>query len=394
MNRTAISRRRLNLLPVAVALAAAFGAGSVLAQDTVKIGFTGPLSGGAALYGKNVVNGMEMAIKEINAAGLEVGGKKVKLELVALDDKYSPADAAINARRLVQQYQTPAVFVPHSGGIYAMQAFNEQEKFIVMAYSSTPKITETGNKLTIRIPPTFNSYIEPFTNYEMKKFGKKVGMLPGDHEYAKNWSQLFAPAWEKAGGTIASNNPMSYNRSADFYSGVSRVLAEKPDVLFVGGPSEPTALVAKQARELGFKGGFLIMDQAKLDEMAKVTGGLAPLEGSIGVLPVSYDDRVGPKTFAAAYRKAYGADKDPTTESSYNYALTHAVALAMKLAGTTTDAAAIRAKIGEALTKLPKETNAGNFNGVDAVGGTIVDPLVATVEGGKIKPVNLSDLMK
>ena len=371
-------------LPLVAALAAVFGAGTAFAQETVKIGFTGPLSGGAALYGKNVVNGMEMAIKEINAAGLEVAGKKVKLELVALDDKYAPAEAAINARRLVQQYQSPAVFVPHSGGIYAMQAFNEQEKFIVMAYSSTPKITETGNKLTIRIPPTFNSYIEPFTNYEMKKFGKKVGMLPGDHEYAKNWTQLFGPAWEKAGGTIASNNPMSYNRSADFYSGVSRVLAEKPDVLFVGGPSEPTALVVKQARELGFKGGFLIMDQAKLDEMAKVTGGLAPLEGSIGVLPVSYDERVGPKTFAAAYRKAYGADKDPTTESSYNYTLTHALASAMKLAGTTTDAAAIRAKIGEALTKMPTDINAGGFKGVDAVGGTIVDPLVATVEGGKI----------
>jgi branched-chain amino acid transport system substrate-binding protein len=394
MQRHSSIRRRFALLPTALVVMGAFGAGSAFAQDTVKIGFTGPLSGGAALYGKNVVNGIEMAIKEINAAGLEVGGKKVKLELVALDDKYSPADAAINARRLAQQYQAPVVFVPHSGGIYAMQAFNEQEKFIVMAYSSTPKITETGNKLTIRIPPTFNSYIEPFTRYEMKKFGKKVGMLPGDHEYAKNWTQLFGPAWEKAGGTIASNNPMSYNRSADFYSGVSRVLAEKPDVLFVGGPSEPTALVVKQARELGFKGGFLIMDQAKLDEMAKVTEGLGPLEGSIGVLPVSYDERVGPKTFAAAYRKAYGADKDPTTESSYNYAMTHAVAAAMKLAGTTSDAAAIRAKMGEAISKLPKETNAGEFKGVDAVGGTVVDPLVATVEGGKIKPVNLSDLMK
>lgn len=55
----------------------------------------------------------------------------------------------------------------------------------------------------------------------MKKFGKKVGMLPGDHEYAKDWSRQFAPVWEKAGGTIVSNNPMSYNRSADFYSGVS-----------------------------------------------------------------------------------------------------------------------------------------------------------------------------
>jgi branched-chain amino acid transport system substrate-binding protein len=393
--KTVFSRRRLAALPLAILALGAVGAGSAWAQDTtVKIGFTGPLSGGAALYGKNVVNGMEMAIKEINAAGLEVAGKKVKLELVALDDKYAPAEAAINARRLVQQYQTPAVFVPHSGGIYAMQAFNEQEKFIVMAYSSTPKITETGNKLTIRIPPTFNSYIEPFTRYEMKKYGKKVGMLPGDHEYAKNWSALFEPAWTKAGGTVVSNNPMSYNRSADFYSGVSRVLAEKPDVLFIGGPSEPTALVAKQARELGFKGGFLIMDQAKLDEMAKVTGGLAPLEGAIGVLPVSYDDRAGPKAFAEAYRKAYGADKDPTTESSYNYALVHALAGAMKMAGTTTDAAAIRAKIGDALIQLPAKTNAGSFKGVDAVGGTIVDPLVATVDGGKVKPVSLSELMK
>jgi len=388
------SRRRLAALPLAAALAAVLGAGSALAQETVRIGFTGPLSGGAALYGKNVVNGMEMAIKEVNAAGLEVGGRKVRLELVSLDDKYSPADAAINARRLVQQYQAPAVFVPHSGGIYALQAFNEQEKFIVMAYSSTPKITTTGNKLTVRIPPTFDTYIEPFIRYEMKKFGKRVGMLPGDHEYAKNWSQLFAPAWEKAGGTIASNNPMSYNRSADFYSGVSRVLAEKPEVLFVGGPSEPTALVVKQARELGFKGGFLVMDQAKFDEMAKVTGGLAPLEGSIGVLPVSYDERAGSKTFSEAYRKAYGADKDPTSESSYNYTLVHALAGAMKLAGSTTDAAAIRAKLGDALKQLPEKVNAGSFKGVDEVGGTIVDPLVATVEGGRIKPVSLSELMK
>ena len=392
--KTAYSRRRFTALPVAVALACAFAAGSTLAQETVKVGFTGPLSGGAALYGKNVTSGIEMAIKEINAAGLQVAGKKVTLALVALDDKYSPTEAAINARRLVQQYHTAAVFVPHSGGIYAMQAFNEQEKFIVMAYSSTSKITEVGNKLTIRIPPTFNSYIEPFTRYEMKKFGKKVGMLPGDHEYAKDWSSQFAPVWEKNGGTIVSNNPMSYNRSADFYTGVSPVLAEKPDVMFIGGASEPTGLVVKQARELGFKGGFLLMDQAKLDEMAKVTGGLAPLEGSVGVLPVTYDERPGAKAFSAAYRKMYGADRDPTSESSYNYALTHALAAAMKLAGTTSDATAIRAKLSEALVKLPTEQNAGEFRGIDAKGGTIVDPLVATVEGGKIKPVPLTDLMK
>jgi branched-chain amino acid transport system substrate-binding protein len=388
------TRRRFARLPLALALAATFAAAGASAQETVKIGFTGPLSGGAALYGKNVVDGMEMAIKEINEAGLTVAGKKVKLELAALDDKYSPAESAINARRLVQQSKVPAVFVPHSGGIYAMQAFNEREKFIVMAYSSTPKITEVGNKLTVRIPPSFVGYIEPFSKYEMKKFGKKAGMLPADHDYAKAWSALFEPAWKKLGGEVVSNNPMSYNKSADFYSGVSRVLAEKPDVLFIGGPSEPTALVAKQARELGFKGGFILMDQAKVDEMAKITGGLEPLNGSVGVLPVSTDEREGAKTFSAAYRKAFGADRQPTTESSYNYTLTHALAAAMTLAGTTSDATAIRAKLGEALAKLPAKYNAGDFRGIDNVGATIVDPVVVTVEDGKIKPVSLSELGK
>ncbi|MGO4314247.1 ABC transporter substrate-binding protein, partial [Pseudomonas sp. KB_15] len=117
----------------ACAVAALFAATPALAQEVVKIGYTGPLSGGAALYGKNVLSGIQMAVDEINAQGLAVNGKKVKLEVVALDDKYAPAEAAINARRLVQQHKTPAVFVPHSGGIFALQAFNEQEKFLVMA---------------------------------------------------------------------------------------------------------------------------------------------------------------------------------------------------------------------------------------------------------------------
>ncbi|MCM2209726.1 ABC transporter substrate-binding protein, partial [Klebsiella quasipneumoniae] len=80
----------------ACAAAAVLASSPALAQDVVKIGYTGPLSGGAALYGKNVLSGIQMAVDEINAGGLQVGGKKVKLEVVALDDKYAPAEAAIN----------------------------------------------------------------------------------------------------------------------------------------------------------------------------------------------------------------------------------------------------------------------------------------------------------
>ncbi|MDR0478674.1 MAG: ABC transporter substrate-binding protein [Burkholderiaceae bacterium] len=384
--------RRLALTALTVS-ALAFGT-AARAQEVVNIGFTGPLSGGAALYGKNVVDGMQMAINEINAKGLQVAGKPVKLNLVALDDKYSPADSAINARRLVQQSQVAAIFVPHSGGVYALQAFNQQgpSPFIIMAYSSTPKITETGNKLTVRIPPVITGYMAPFSHYEQRHFGKKVGLLPGNHEYAKTWTDLFKPEWIKLGGQIVAENPMSYTQSADFYSGVSRVLAAKPDVLFVGGPSEPTGLVIKQARELGFKGGFLIMDQAKLDEIAKFAGGLPALEGSVGVLPITVDTSAGSTAFAADYAKDYGANRTPTTESSYNYAFVYVLADAMKRAGTTSDPKAIYAQIDAAIKALPPQINAGNFKGLDATGGTLSEPYAAVVEDGKIKPVNLSDL--
>lgn len=377
----------------ACAVAALFAATPALAQEVVKIGYTGPLSGGAALYGKNVLSGIQMAVDEINASGLAVNGKKVKLEVVALDDKYAPAEAAINARRLVQQHKTPAVFVPHSGGIFALQAFNEQEKFLVMAYSSVPRITDAGNKLTIRIPPAYTGYIDPFIKAQMKRYGKNVALVPADHDYAKAWVQAFVPAWEGAGGKVVGNNPMSYTKATDFYTGVSRAIAEKPDVMFVGGPSEPTALVVKQARELGFKGGFIVMDQAKMDEMAKVTNGLTMLEGSIGVMPLVNDTRPAAQAYNAKYKKLHDG-RDATTEMSLNYTMTWALANAMKLAGTTTDSAAIRAKIPDAVKALPKDVNPNEVEGIDAKGGSVADTVVGWVQNGKIAPVRLSELAK
>lgn len=353
-----------------------------MAQDVVKIGYTGPLSGGAALYGKNVLAGMEMAANEINAAGLEVAGKKVKLEIVALDDRYNPSEAATNTQRLVQEHKAIAVLTPHSGGAFAIQAINERLKILLLAYTSVPQISERGNTLTWRIPPEFTTYVSPFIDYAMPRFGKRVGIANADHDYAKAWTAAFKPAWEKAGGTVVADNPMSYNKAADFYSGVSRVLAGKPDVLFIGGASEPTGLVVKQARELGFKGGFILIDQAKMDEVARVTGGYKPLEGAIGVLPMAQIDTPQAQGFVARYQKLYPG-KDPSTEVSYNYTAVQAMAKAMALAASTTDVQAVRAQLNAALKQLPAEVNPHGFAGLDARAGSIVATRLAVVESGK-----------
>jgi branched-chain amino acid transport system substrate-binding protein len=376
---------------LAAASAVALAIGGAAHADEVNIGFTGPLSGGAALYGENTLEGLRMAAEEINAAGgITVDGEKHTINIQALDDKYSPSQAAVNGKRLVQQYNAPVIFTPHSGGTFALQAFNERDGFLVMSYTSVPAVTSKGNKLTVKIPPNFTDYIEPFSRITMDRFGNKLGVANATHDYAKYWTKEFVPVWRELGGEVAAMNPMDYNKSADFYTGVSKVLSEDPDVMFVGGASEPTGLVVRQARELGFKGGFILMDQAKMDEVAKVSGGIKSLEGSVGVVPLDKYENEGAKLFLEKWQEDHNGVA--TSETAYNYFAMYLIAQAMQEAGTVDDAKAIRAAIASAMDKVSVEHNPYDVDGIDEAGNLGADPQIAEVVDGEVVLRKLSEI--
>ena len=376
---------------LAAAGAVALAIGGAAHADEINIGFTGPLSGGAALYGENTLEGLRMAAEEINAAGgITVDGEEYTINIQALDDKYSPSQAAVNGKRLVQQYNAPVIFTPHSGGTFALQAFNERDGFLVMSYTSVPAVTSKGNKLTVKIPPNFTDYIEPFSRITMDRFGNKLGVANATHDYAKYWTKEFVPVWRELGGEVAAMNPMDYNKSADFYTGVSKVLSEDPDVMFVGGASEPTGLVVRQARELGFKGGFILMDQAKMDEVAKVSGGIKSLEGSVGVVPLDKYENEGAKLFLKKWQEDHNGVA--TSETAYNYFAMYLIAQAMQEAGTVDDAKAIRAAIGSAMEKVSVEHNPYDVDGIDEAGNLGADPQIAEVVDGEVVLRKLSEI--
>lgn len=358
--------------------------------DTVTIGFTGPLSGGAALYGRNVLDGLEMAVADINAAGgVTVDGRTVTVAIQALDDRYFPNESATNAKRLVHQYGAPAVFCPHSGGILAIQGFNTTAPpFIIGAYSSEPQILESGNTLTLMIPPKYVIYFDAFARTTMQRHGRRLGRIPGAHAYAKEWTKGFSAVWEAQGGTLLTNNEVDYNTTADFSSVVSKALSERPDVLFVGGPSQATALVIKAAREQGFTGGFVVMDQAKFEEMNKLVP-MAMLENSVGVMPMIAHPDFRAVRWVEQYRKKKGPKFDPPREVSLTYGAMRILARAMELAGTVTDAAAIHARLDEAAATLPDEAKPSDLFGVDEKGHLKQRTIAAHVQGGKFVPLTL-----
>ncbi|WP_082234456.1 ABC transporter substrate-binding protein [Halobacillus massiliensis] len=352
-------------------------------EEVVNIGYSGPLSGAAAHYGERARNGLTLAIEEINEnGGFEVDGKTYKFQLTSLDDKYLPNETASNAKRLLQENETPIIFAPHSGGIQAMQVFNEQENFLIGAYSSEPAVTEAGNELTVRIPPSYDIYLEPFTSYVMEKHGTKLAALPTASQYGKDWTEKLLPFWEEEGGEVVYNSSIDFSKDTDFFTLVTNALKEDPDVMFIGGASEPTAKLAKQARELGFDGGFIVMDQAKFNEMEKVTGTYDTFEGSAGVTPLIHSDYPGTKEFIEKYKAAHG--EDPGSEAGYHYLAMYAFMEAMKAAGSVDDPSAIREHMQEGLDAVPEDKQVYTIKKIDENGGFQTELRVAAVEDGEV----------
>ena len=166
---------------------------------------------------------------------------------------------------------------------------------------------------------------------------------------------------------------------------MTNALNHDPDVLFVGGPSEPTSLVIKQAKELGFEGGFMIMDQAKLEEMSGFLGGTEMLNGSIGVLPIESRDYEAAQTFVKNFKNKYN-EKYATSESALNYQAVYVLVEAMKAAGTVDDPKAIMAAVNDGI-KIYRRTNKFfDYCQLQKMEACKWEVEVGVVEDGKILP--------
>lgn len=344
------------------------------------VGYSGPISGIAAEYGQDIVNGIDMAVKEINeAGGITVAGKKYTFKLEKLDDRADATQAVNNARRF-QAMGAIAVF----NGVFTttapMMKINEEngKEFIVMAYTSTPKIESLGNKLTVISTPTFNVYVEVFTDWALKKGWKTCAMVVTLGAYGDEWSQAFREAWVKKGGVITISKPANYYMETDFSAPLTAAIATRPDCMLIGGPSATTALVVEQARQMGFKGGFIMIDQAKQDIIGKLLGTtkiMGDLIGTGGVLSTSF----GTNAFDQRYTKAY--KRMTTWECALNYTAMNSLARAIAAAGTVSDVQKIRKAFPQAYPlladKFPSE-----FLGITEGGRVKIFGTVQTVSKG------------
>ena len=333
--------------------------GTTLAGEVI-IGFSGPLSGPAAQYGRDNVAGLEMAIADLNkAGGITVNGTQYTFKLQTLDDHIDPTAAVNNARRLQARSGARVIYNPVFNTIAPMMQVNQERgaEFLMMAYTSTPAVDEIDNDLTISIPPPFSAYLQAFCEVAWDKGWRRGAMLVTLGAYGDDWRGAFREYWTKnMGGEITADRPANYYAETDFSSQIASILATNPDFILIGGPSDPTALVIEQARGMGFDGGFIMVDQAKMNyiEHAAFGGDLSLMENTIGVARTL---DIGPREimedFHNRYKKQYG--KESTSENVLNYSSMRMLAAAMEHAQTVDDPRAIKAAFSEILPMQPEE---------------------------------------
>jgi branched-chain amino acid transport system substrate-binding protein len=296
-------------LNVIVAAAATLLAGNVMAQDmVVKIGHVAPVSGAQAHYGKDNENGARMAIEDLNAKGVTIGGKKVVLELVAEDDAADPKQGTAAAQKLCDAKVNGVVGHLNSGTtIPASTIYNACGIPMITPSATNPKLTQQGYQTTFRLLANDNALgaglaLHAAVNLKLKK----IAIIDDRTAYGQGVAEVFKKT-AMARGIQVVDEQFTNDKATDFMAILTAIKSKAPDAVFYGGMDPQAGPMLRQMDMLGmsklkFFGGDGICT-AKLAELsggAKSLGGVVCAEGG-----ASLEKMPGGKAWKARYDAKY-----------------------------------------------------------------------------------------
>jgi branched-chain amino acid transport system substrate-binding protein len=262
---------KLNLIAAAAVM---IFAGTASAQDlVVKIGHVGPTSGSIAHLGKDNENGARMAIDELNAKGVMIGGKKAKFELLAEDDAGDPKQGTAVANKLVDAKVNGVVGHLNSGTtIPASKIYSDAGIPQISPSATNPKYTRQGFKTAFRVVADDVQLGGTLGRYAVKELkGKSIAVIDNRTAYGQGVAEEFVKGAKAAGGNIVDNQYTS-DKATDFTAILTAVKAKKPDIIFYGGMDAEAGPMIRQMKQLGINAKFMGGDGICSSELPKLAG--------------------------------------------------------------------------------------------------------------------------
>lgn len=243
------------------------------AEPVVKIGHVGPLSGAIAHLGKDNEYGARMAIEELNAAGVTIDGKKVKLELMAEDDGADPKQGTAVAQKLVDAKVAGVIGHLNSGTtIPASKIYSDAGIPQISPSATNPKYTRQGFKTAFRVVADDVHLGSTLGKYAVQTLkGKNIAVIDDRTAYGQGVAEEFTKAAEAAGAKIVAKE-FTTDKATDFNAILTSIKGKKPDVLFFGGMDAVGGPMLKQMKSLGIKAKYMGGDGICTAELIKLAG--------------------------------------------------------------------------------------------------------------------------
>ena len=311
-------------------------AASAQAQEVLKIGGVGPLSGGGTAWGLATQRGVELAIEDINAAGgVKADGKTYKLELIMYDDQYTGQGGKAAAERLVNQDKVKFIIGPiGSPPALATIGVTNPAKVIALTNGYAKGILQNDNKdpYNFRMINTSVEFGPPIISWLKQNHPeiKKVGMMAPNDAVGQSVATQLAEDYKKQGYEVVLE---FFERGIkEFTPLILRMMAQKVDSFeFDGNSPGDLGLMVKQIRQAGFKGTLIQIGGPGIDEVIQIAGPHA--EGYLSYDVFDWITPAGQK-LQADYEKKYGKGIINAQMPSF-YHITRLLAEAINRAGST-----------------------------------------------------------
>ncbi|WP_296871768.1 branched-chain amino acid ABC transporter substrate-binding protein [Tibeticola sp.] len=326
---------KLKLTAVA-ALAAA--AGLVSAQDVqvVKIGHVAPMSGAQAHYGKDNENGVRMAIEDLNAQNISIGGKKIKFEIAAEDDAADPKQGTAAAQKLCDAKVNGVVGHLNSGTtIPASKVYHDCGIPHITGAATNPDLTKPGYKTTYRIIANDNALGAALAIYATDALKlTNVAVIDDRTAYGQGVAEVFKKTAEAKGMKVVDQQ-FTNDKATDFMAILTAIKAKKPDAIFYGGMDAQAGAMLRQMDQLGLSNvKFFGGDGICTNEIVKIAAGAKSLNN---VVCAEGGSSIAKMPGGTEWKKRYDAKFPGQFQiySPYTYDATFVLVDAMKRANST-----------------------------------------------------------
>ncbi len=302
---------------------------SAMAEKTVYIGVSAPLTGDYAEYGEYFRSSLVLGMEHINSRG---GINGARLKLIIEDSKAEPKEGVLIAQKFISDTRIVAVVgdFNSSTSMAAAEIYNSAGLVQISPTASHPDFTTTGQY--IFRSGTTQEMEGPFlARWAVKDLGhKKIATIYINNDWGLVSNKYFVKKVRELGATV-TNEESFIPGDKDFTAIITKIKQQKPDMLFFGTPWADAAAIATQARKLGFRPDLMGSGALSTNKLIEIAG---PAVNGLKANAIYFikDTRPVSAKFTADYKKKY--DKYPHDHCAMAYDALMLLDNAIKKAGT------------------------------------------------------------